>query len=82
PGSIGLYWPERKALFCGDVIFAQNVGRTDFPGGSSALLKKSIISFAQLDIEFLLPGHMGIIAGKDKIRKNFEIIIQHILPYI
>ncbi len=32
PGSIGLYWPLQKALFCGDVIFDQNVGRTDFPG--------------------------------------------------
>jgi len=37
PGSIGLYWPEQKALFCGDVIFDQSVGRTDFPGGDGAL---------------------------------------------
>ena len=82
PGSIGLYWPEQKALFCGDVVFAQNIGRTDFPGGSGALLKKSILSFAQLDLEFLLPGHMGIVTGKDRIEKNFKIIIQSIFPFI
>ncbi|PKN76943.1 MAG: MBL fold metallo-hydrolase [Deltaproteobacteria bacterium HGW-Deltaproteobacteria-10] len=82
PGSIGLYWPEQKALFCGDVLFDQSVGRTDFPGGSGALLKKSIIAFSQLDIELLFPGHMGIVAGSERIRNNFDIVIQTIFPYI
>jgi len=82
PGSIGLYWPEQKALFCGDVIFQQNVGRTDFPGGNGTFLKKSIISFSQLDLEYLFPGHMGMVIGKDSIQDNFNIIIQNIFPYI
>ncbi len=82
PGSIGLYWPQQKALFCGDVLFDQNVGRTDFPGGSGALLKKSIIAFSQLDIELLFPGHMGIVAGRERNQKNFNIVIQNIFPYI
>jgi glyoxylase-like metal-dependent hydrolase (beta-lactamase superfamily II) len=82
PGSIGLYWPQQKALFCGDVIFDQSVGRTDFPGGNGALLKKSIISFSELDLEWLLPGHMGIVSGKGNIQDNFNIIIQSIFPYI
>jgi glyoxylase-like metal-dependent hydrolase (beta-lactamase superfamily II) len=82
PGSIGLYWPEKKALFCGDVIFEQNVGRTDFPGGNGSLLKKSITSFSQLDLELLFPGHMGIVEGREKIRDNFNIVIQNIFPYI
>lgn len=82
PGSIGLYWPAQKALFCGDVIFDQNVGRTDFPGGNGALLKKSIISFSQLDCELLFPGHMGIVTGREKIQDNFNIVIQNIFPYI
>jgi glyoxylase-like metal-dependent hydrolase (beta-lactamase superfamily II) len=82
PGSIGLFWPEQKALFCGDVIFDQSVGRTDFPGGNGAFLKKSIISFSELDLEWLLPGHMGIVSGKSSIRDNFNIIIQSIFPYI
>jgi glyoxylase-like metal-dependent hydrolase (beta-lactamase superfamily II) len=82
PGSIGLYWPEKKALFCGDVIFEQNVGRTDFPGGNGSLLKKSVISFSQLDLELLFPGHMGIVTGREKIQDNFNIVIQNIFPYI
>ena len=82
PGSIGLYWPAQKALFCGDVIFQENVGRTDFPGGNGSLLKKSIISFSRLDLELLCPGHMGIVEGKEKIQGNFNIVIQNIFPYI
>lgn len=82
PGSIGLYWPAQKALFCGDVIFDQNIGRTDFPGGSGALLKKSILSFSKLDLELLFPGHMGIVQGREKIQDNFNIVIQNIFPYI
>ena len=82
PGSIGFYWPKEKALFCGDVIFEQSVGRTDFPGGSGALLKKSIISFSDLELELLLPGHMGIVRGRNDIQDNFNIIIQSIFPYI
>jgi glyoxylase-like metal-dependent hydrolase (beta-lactamase superfamily II) len=82
PGSIGLYWPTHKALFCGDVIFEQSVGRTDFPGGNGSLLKKSIISFSQLDLELLFPGHMGIVEGREKVQDNFDIVIQNIFPYI
>jgi glyoxylase-like metal-dependent hydrolase (beta-lactamase superfamily II) len=82
PGSIGLYWPAQKALFCGDVLFDQNVGRSDFPGGNGQLLKKSIIAFSRLDCELLFPGHMGMVQGREKIRDNFNIIIQNIFPYI
>ena len=82
PGSIGLYWPEQKALFCGDVIFDQSVGRTDFPGGNGTLLKKSILNFAKLDLEWIFPGHMGILNGNGAIQKNFNLIIKGIFPYI
>lgn len=82
PGSICLYWPAQKALFCGDVLFDQNVGRTDFQGGNGRDLKKSIISLSELDLELLLPGHMDIIQGREKISDNFNIIIQNVFPYI
>lgn len=74
PGSICLYWPDKKALITGDLIFAMSVGRTDFPGGDFRLLRQSIDRMAQLDIEHLLPGHMGIVEGKDKVQKNFTYI--------
>jgi hydroxyacylglutathione hydrolase len=82
PGSVGLYYPKAKALFCGDVIFDQNVGRTDFPGGSGALLKKSIVAMSKMDVECLLPGHMGVVDGAENVRNNFSVVIQNIFPYL
>lgn len=34
--------PEEEELFCGDILFAGAVGRTDFPGGSMAQLVRGI----------------------------------------
>ena len=82
PGSVGLYWPKWRALFCGDVIFDRNVGRTDFPGGSGDLLKKSITDLSSLDTDFLLPGHMGIVKGSKAVKDNFKIVMESIFPYI
>ena len=33
-GSVALYWESQKALFSGDVIFRDGLGRTDLPGGN------------------------------------------------
>jgi glyoxylase-like metal-dependent hydrolase (beta-lactamase superfamily II) len=82
PGSVSLYWPSEKALFSGDVIFDRNVGRTDFPGGDGAALKKSIMGLAELDIDRLMPGHMGIVEGNDAVKENFRFVIRNVFPYI
>jgi len=78
PGSISLYLEENKILVSGDVVFAGSIGRTDFPGGSPSVLRKSIDELSQLDVGYLVPGHsteMGsIIAGKDKVRRNFYTV--------
>ncbi len=78
PGSISLYLDEERILVTGDVIFSGSVGRTDFPGGSSSLLRQSIERLAQLDVEYLIPGHStdtgGIIAGEEKVRRNFYAV--------
>jgi hydroxyacylglutathione hydrolase len=78
PGSVCLYLPDTKVLITGDVVFFMSVGRTDFPGGSTALLKKSIDKLAELDVEYLVPGHNtepnGIIQGKDRIKRNFAAV--------
>jgi hydroxyacylglutathione hydrolase len=78
PGSISLYLEEDKILITGDVVFAGSVGRTDFPGGSPSLLRKSIDKLSQLDVEYLVPGHStetgSVIAGKDKVRRNFYTV--------
>jgi hydroxyacylglutathione hydrolase len=76
PGSICIYWPFRKALFAGDVIFEQGVGRTDLPGGRSDQLKDSIRRLSSLDVELLLPGHGTIIRGKEEVARNFALVEQ------
>jgi len=74
PGSICLYWPEKKALFTGDVVFSQSIGRTDLPGGSGKHLKESISRLAELDVEVLCPGHGDVVAGRENVKKNFKMI--------
>ncbi len=82
PGSICVYWPARKALFAGDVIFEQGVGRTDLPGSSGNQLKESIKRLSSLDIELLLPGHGNIIRGKEEIRRNFSLVEEMYFDYL
>jgi glyoxylase-like metal-dependent hydrolase (beta-lactamase superfamily II) len=74
PGSISLYWPEKKVLFTGDVVFSQSIGRTDLPGGSGKQLKESISRLAELDVEVLCPGHGEVVAGRENVKKNFKMI--------
>ncbi|MCW7076374.1 MAG: MBL fold metallo-hydrolase [Candidatus Syntrophoarchaeum sp.] len=74
PESICFYDPVEKALVSGDVIFDRSVGRTDLPHGSGMELKKSITRLSVLDVEYLLPGHMGVVKGKDSVKKNFEFV--------
>ena len=42
PGHVVFYSAVEKTLFCGDVIFAGSIGRTDLPGGSYNQLLHSI----------------------------------------
>jgi hydroxyacylglutathione hydrolase len=74
PGSICLHWPQKKALFTGDVVFYQGVGRTDLPGGNGEDLKQSIRRIAQIDVEYLLPGHGDVVEGAETIKANFRDI--------
>ncbi len=82
PGSLSIYWPERKALFTGDVVFCGGVGRTDFPEGNSKELMASIERLSQLETDILLPGHGEIILGRKAVIENFEAIRQSFFPYL
>jgi hydroxyacylglutathione hydrolase len=42
PGGISLYCPEEDVVFSGDALFADSIGRTDFPGGSMSQLTNAI----------------------------------------
>jgi len=82
PGSITLYWPLQKALFTGDLVFKEGVGRTDLPGGDGSKLKQSIKGLTHLDVEWLLPGHGDIIAGAEMVNKNFKDIESFYFAYV
>jgi glyoxylase-like metal-dependent hydrolase (beta-lactamase superfamily II) len=82
PDSICFYCQKEKMLICGDVIFNQNTGRVDLPGGSADKLKQSIERLSQLEIEYLLPGHMDVIIGEKRVKENFDFIKQHVFPYL
>jgi len=56
-GGCSLY--GEGVVFTGDTLFAESVGRTDFPGGSSATLLKSIREklLTLPDATIVYPGH-------------------------
>jgi hydroxyacylglutathione hydrolase len=85
PGSISLYWAEKRLVITGDLLFYGGVGRTDF-GGDGKELKQSIERLMELDIEYVLPGHsteMGsIIQGRDKVQENFTAIRASYFPML
>jgi len=82
PGSLSIYWPERKVLFTGDVIFYGGIGRTDFLEGNSKRLMESIERLSRLDTERLLPGHGELVLGKELVLQNYEFIRQNYYPYL
>jgi hydroxyacylglutathione hydrolase len=82
PDCVCFYDRADKWLVCGDVLFEMNTGRVDLPGGDGVLLKKSIESLSLLDIEYLLPGHMGIIAGAGRVADNFSFIRRDVFPWL
>jgi glyoxylase-like metal-dependent hydrolase (beta-lactamase superfamily II) len=82
PGSLAIYWPERKVLFTGDLIFYGGIGRTDFLEGDSKRLMQSIERMSHVDTELLLPGHGDILMGKDMVFQNYEFIRQNFYGYL
>jgi|WetSurMetagenome_2_1015567.scaffolds.fasta_scaffold247698_1 hydroxyacylglutathione hydrolase len=82
PDNICFYERQSKILICADVLFDQNAGRTDLPGGSAEELKQSIERLSQLDVEYLLPGHMGIVSGREKVKQNFEFLKRFVVDYL
>ena len=56
PGSVTLQAGD--ALFTGDTLFREDIGRTDFEGGDQAAMSRSLAKLAALPGDFrVLPGH-------------------------
>lgn len=75
-GSICYYDSNKKILIPGDLVFTGgNFGRYDFPGGSLSTLINSIEKVNDLDVKYLLPGHMGISdKGNQQVALSYRMI--------
>lgn len=72
PGGITIY--AGGALFTGDTLFEESIGRTDFPGGSNKQLIESIKQklFVFPDLTPVYPGHGGpTTIGHEKMNNPF-----------
>ncbi|MEO6876099.1 MAG: MBL fold metallo-hydrolase [Opitutaceae bacterium] len=72
PGSVLFYSATMKAAFDGDALFAGNVGRTDFPGGSMEQLTESIQRqiYTLPDATVIYPGHGPATTVGEEKRNN------------
>jgi len=59
PGGISLYSKEDGVAFVGDTLFADSIGRTDFPGGSMSQLLYGVREklFTLPEETQVYPGH-------------------------
>ena len=58
-GGMSLYCQKAGVVFVGDTLFAESIGRTDFPGGSETILLQGIRSqlFTLPEETVVYPGH-------------------------
>ena len=82
PGSVSFYWPDKKVLLTGDVVFYQGLGRTDLPGGNGERLKESIKRLSRLETDYILPGHGDLVSGRDLVKANFDNIERMWFAYL
>ena len=56
--SICFYFEEEKAMFVGDFIFKESIGRCDLPGGDEGEMKDSLTKIKEYPSDITLyPGH-------------------------
>ena len=64
-------------IFCGDTIFQDSYGRTDFPTGSLSQLIDSYHKLCELEGDYLmLPGHQGSTTLNDE--RNFNPLSRYL----
>jgi len=72
PGGVSFFLPDEGVCFSGDTLFAQGVGRTDFPGGSwnqlSASIRDQLYTLPPSTVVY--PGHGPETTIADERRGN------------
>jgi glyoxylase-like metal-dependent hydrolase (beta-lactamase superfamily II) len=74
PGHVTFSIPDEQAIFSGDVLFKQSIGRTDLPGGDYGTLLESIRMLVEsLPGETVVyPGHMDPTSlGRERANNPF-----------
>ena len=74
PASISFYASKSGFVIAGDVLFRESVGRTDLPGGSPAVLVKSILEklYALPDETIVYSGHgIPTTIGHEKVHNPY-----------
>jgi len=74
PGGMCLYAEKENAVFVGDTLFADSVGRTDFPGGNMRQLIEGIKTklLTLPDDTVVYPGHGNrTTIGREKTHNPF-----------
>lgn len=71
PGSCCVYFKKEKALFTGDTIFKDSIGRYDFSYSDKSVLKKSIETVLSLSESTIIYSGHGEETTVDAEKKNF-----------
>jgi hydroxyacylglutathione hydrolase len=74
PGHVTYAIEDEQALFSGDVLFQDSVGRVDLPGGDWPTLLRSIESLIEAypPETTVYPGHMGVTTlGRERASNPF-----------
>ncbi|HEX6388504.1 MAG TPA: MBL fold metallo-hydrolase [Solirubrobacteraceae bacterium] len=82
PGHVTYAVRGEAALFSGDVLFENSVGRIDLPGGDGPTLMRSIASLLERfgDDTVVYPGHMGITTlGRERASNPFLLQLADLL---
>ena len=70
PGSVIFKFDD--AIFTGDTLFKNSIGRTDLEGGNFNQLKDSLRYFKQLDKNYIIyPGHEDITDLDQELKNNY-----------
>lgn len=70
-GSICIYFPLVEALFTGDTLFKEDVGRTDLPNSAPKLMASSLKKLKALPPPTeIFPGHGDVTTLKHELKHN------------
>jgi hydroxyacylglutathione hydrolase len=82
PGHVTYAVRGEPALFSGDVLFRDSIGRTDLPYGDTPTLMRSIASLLERfdDDTVVYPGHMGLTTlGRERAHNPFVLQLADLL---